>query len=409
MQIFLVGGAVRDQLLELPVKDKDWVVVGSSVEKMLDQGYTQVGADFPVFLHPKSKEEYALARTERKTAKGYKGFDCVSDDSVTLEDDLKRRDLTINAIAMDNKGNLFDPYGGLQDIKDKVLRHVSAAFIEDPLRILRLARFYARFEHLGFIVADETIQLMRNMVESGELATLVAERVWTDMQKALGEKNPESFFMILRQVGALKVVLPELDALYGVPQPMLYHPEVDCAIHSLKVLQIACTLSNDTNVRFASLLHDIGKGQSPRDNLPHHYGHEQSGEQIVKSLCKRLKLPNKTSQLCQLVAKYHTHTHRARELNSKTIHKVFQAFGAFKNNSLFEQFLICCESDARGRSGFTDSKYPQSQYLRDLLIQAKTITAKEFIEQGLIGEKIGIAIHKAQIQQIDKTRESISV
>jgi len=407
MQVFLVGGAVRDQLLDLPIKDKDWVVVGSTSEEMEQQGYNKVGADFPVFLHPKTKEEYALARTERKVSKGYKGFECISDQSVTLSDDLKRRDLTINSIAMDKDGKIIDPYNGQSDLNNKILRHVSEAFIEDPLRVLRLARFYARFEHLGFIVADTTMQMMQEMVRSGELDTLVPERVWAEMHKALGEKSPDAFFVLLRQIGALSIILPELDALYGVPQPMLYHPEVDCAIHSLKVLQVACTLTEDTNVRFASLLHDLGKGQSPQSNLPHHYGHEQQGEHIVKSLSKRLKLPNKTAQLCQLVAKYHTHAHRAREMNSKTILKLFQAFGALKNDDLFESFLLCCESDAKGRSGFFNSEYPQAQYLRDLLKKARTVTAKTYVEQGLVGENIGLAMHKAQIQQIDEARQSI--
>ena len=406
MQIFLVGGAVRDQLLGLPVKDKDWVVVGSSVKQMLNEGYDQVGADFPVFLHPKTKQEYALARTERKTAKGYKGFECNSDETITLEEDLKRRDLTINAIAQDAQGNLIDPYHGQNDLNKKKLRHVSEAFSEDPLRVLRLARFYARFEHLGFTVASETLELMQQMVQSGELDTLVPERVWTEMQKALSEKNPEVFFTVLRQIGALKVILPELDALYGIPQPMLYHPEVDCAIHCIKVLKVACTLSDDTNVRFAALLHDLGKAKSPEDNLPHHYGHEQTGEYIIKKLSKRLKLPNKTAQLCQLVAKYHTHSHRAKELTSKTILKVFQAFGALKNETVFEQFLVCCEADAKGRSGFLDSDYPQAQFLKTLLKSAKSVSAKQFIEKGLVGEKIGQAMHKAQVQQIEIARQA---
>ncbi|BCE00262.1 multifunctional CCA addition/repair protein [Marinicellulosiphila megalodicopiae] len=407
MQIFLVGGAVRDQLLGLPIKDKDWVVVGSTVEQMINDGYQQVGADFPVFLHPKTKDEFALARTERKTAKGYKGFECFSDPSVTLEDDLVRRDLTINAIAQSEAGELIDPYGGRNDIENKTLRHVSEAFIEDPLRVLRLARFYARFAHLGFEVAPETINLMKQMVDSGELNELVPERVWAEMQKALSEKNPEMFFILLRQIGALNVILPELDALYGVPQPMLYHPEVDCAIHSLQVLQVACSLSKNTNVRFASLLHDLGKGKSPQDNLPHHYGHEQTGEFVIRKLSKRLKLPNKTAQLCQLVAKYHTHTHRAHELKSKTILKVFQAFGALKNDTLFEQFLLCCEADAKGRSGFLNSEYPNSQYLRELLAQAKTVTSTKYVELGLQGPQIGEAMNKAQIHMIDTKRKSL--
>ncbi|MCK5641508.1 MAG: multifunctional CCA addition/repair protein, partial [Gammaproteobacteria bacterium] len=348
MKIYLVGGAVRDQLLGLTVKDHDWVVVGSTPEQMQAKGYQTVGKDFPVFLHPKTHEEYALARTERKSAPGYKGFIVHAEPDVSLEQDLARRDLTINAIAQDEDGNLTDPYNGQQDIKDKILRHVSPAFTEDPVRVLRIARFAARF---GFTIADETKQLIQQMVEAKELDHLVPERVWQELEKALATPQPSLFFMALREAGALATLFPEVDKLFGVPQVAKWHPEIDTGIHVMMVIDQAAKLSDEIIVRFAALCHDLGKGTTAKDILPHHYGHEIRSVKLSKVLCQRLRVPKDIANFALKFAEYHTHIHLIFEMKAATILKVIEALDAFRKPELFNYFLLAGEADSRGRTG----------------------------------------------------------
>ncbi len=397
MQIFLVGGAVRDQLLNRPVTERDWVVVGASIVEMVAQGFQQVGKDFPVFLHPKSKEEYALARTERKSGKGYTGFAVNADSSITLEEDLSRRDLTINSIAQDDEGNLIDPFNGQADINNKLLRHVSPAFAEDPLRVLRVARFAARYAHLGFSVADETLVLMREMVNAGEVDYLTPERVWKETQRALTEKNPEVYFSVLRECGALKVLFSEIDALFGVPQTATYHPEIDTGVHCLMSLQQAVNLSDDPLIRFATLIHDLGKATTPKDILPRHIGHEERSVPLIEILCQRIKCPNDYKELSLAVAAWHTHCHRALELKASSVLKLLLRLDAFRRPERFAQFLICCEADARGRTGFEDRDYPQANFLRNAYQVCLDVKAKEFVERGIGGIKINEAMHKKRI------------
>jgi len=373
MKTYLVGGAVRDKLLGFNKSDRDWVVVGASVTQMLNAGFNQVGKDFPVFLHPKTKEEHALARTERKTGPGYTGFAFNADPSVTLEEDLLRRDLTINAIAQDSDGNLIDPYGGVKDIENRVLRHVSAAFTEDPLRVLRVARFAARFAPLGFRIAEETMALMRQLSSSGELQHLVAERVWQEMEKALHTAAPAEFFRSLRACGALQIILPEVDNLFGVPQPPLHHPEVDTGVHVLMCVEQATQLSDDPVVRFATLMHDLGKALTPKDNWPHHHGHEQLGVALIDAVCARLRVPKKYQQVARLVSQFHTHCHRAQELRADTMLRLFESLDAFRRPGQVAQFLLACEADSRGRTGFEDREYPQADFLRGALVAAQTV------------------------------------
>lgn len=406
MQVFLVGGAVRDQLLGRPVTERDWVVVGATAGEMLAQGFQQVGQDFPVFLHPDTKEEYALARTERKSGKGYTGFIVNSDKNISLEEDLLRRDLTINAIAQDADGKLIDPFNGQADIQNKLLRHVSLAFAEDPLRVLRVARFAARYAHLGFSVAPETIELMSSMVKSGEIDYLVPERVWKETSRALTEKNPEVFFSVLRDAGALKVLFPEIDALFGVPQTATYHPEVDTGIHSLMSLQQAVLLSPDAKIRFASLIHDLGKATTPADVLPRHIGHEERSLPLVENLCQRIKCPVDYKELALITAKWHTHCHRALDLRPANILKLLLGLDAFRRKERFQEFLICCESDARGRTGFEDRAYPQRQYLQQALEICIQVTAKEFVDAGLVGNKIQQAMNKKRIYLLREFKKS---
>jgi len=400
MEIYLVGGAVRDQLLGLEPKERDWVVVGASPQQMLDLGYKQVGKDFPVFLHPETKEEYALARTERKTAPGYTGFSFHAAPDVTLEDDLLRRDLTINAIAKDADGNLVDPFEGRKDLDEGLLRHVSPAFSEDPVRILRAARFAARFAKYGFKVAHGTNALMRKMVENGEVDALVPERVWKEFSKALAEDTPQAFFKVLRGCGALAKLFPEIDALYGVPQPEKHHGEIDTGVHVMMVLQQAALLSDDARVRFAALTHDLGKATTPVDQLPQHIGHEQRSVQLVDQLCDRFKVPNDFRALARLTAQYHTHCHRAEELKASTILKVLEASDAFRKPDRFEHYLLACTADARGRKGKQDSDYPQADLFRQALVAANTVDAKEIVAQGLKGEAIKKAIHERRVDAI---------
>lgn len=406
MQIFLVGGAVRDQLLNRPVTERDWVVVGASIDDMLTQGFQQVGKDFPVFLHPESKEEYALARTERKSGKGYTGFAINADPSITLEEDLSRRDLTINAIAQDEQGVLIDPYKGQDDIRNKILRHVSPAFAEDPLRVLRVARFAARYAHLGFQIADETLLLMREIVEAGEVNYLTAERVWKETQRALTEKNPEVYFSVLRDCGALKILFTEIDTLFGVPQTAIYHPEIDTGVHCLMSLQQAVKLSADPLIRYATLVHDLGKGTTPADILPKHIGHEERSLPLIENLCQRIKCPNDYKELALAVAAWHTHCHRALDLKASSLLKLLLHLDAFRRPERFEQFLICCEADARGRTGFETRDYPQSEFLRKTHKICQQVKAKEFVEQGMTGIKINQAIHKKRIALVREFKKN---
>jgi len=397
MKTYLVGGAVRDKLLGYPFHEKDWVVVGATPEAMVEQGFTPVGKDFPVFLHPTTKEEYALARTERKTGRGYGGFSFYCGKDVSLEDDLIRRDLTINAIAEDEDGRIIDPYGGQADIANKKLRHVSDAFLEDPVRILRIARFAARYHHLGFTIADETIALMRKMVNNGEVDHLVAERVWREMERALGEAAPDIFIQSLRDCDALARLLPELDALFGVPQTAIHHPEVDTGIHTLMSLQQAAKLTPDTCIRFATLVHDLGKGTTPKDEWPRHIAHEDRSLPLVRTLCERIAAPKDYRDLALMVAQWHTHCHRALELKPATVLKVLQMTDVFRRPERFEQFLLSCEADARGRTGFENRDYPQADYFRGAVQSCQTIDVKTVSAKGLTGKAFGDEINRLRL------------
>lgn len=404
MDIYLVGGAVRDKLLGLPVKERDWVVVGATPEEMLALGYRPVGKDFPVFLHPETHEEYALARTERKTGHGYTGFEFHTDPSVTLEQDLLRRDLTINAMAEDQDGRLIDPYHGRDDLEQGLLRHVSAAFAEDPVRILRVARFAARFARWGFRVAHGTHALMKQMVASGEVDYLVPERVWTETRKALEESHPQRFFEVLRGCGALAVIYPELDRLFGVPQPARHHPEVDTGVHCLMVLEQAAKLSPKPQVRFAALVHDLGKAETPETELPRHIGHEQRSVPLIDQLCERLKIPNAFRDLARLVARYHSHCHRALELKPATLLDTLNHLDAFRRPERLEDFLLACEADSRGRKGCEHQPYPQADYIRAAFQAARQVQSKPLAEQGLRGEEIGKALYQERVKVIGQIK-----
>ncbi|NCF15663.1 MAG: multifunctional CCA addition/repair protein [Gammaproteobacteria bacterium] len=401
MQVYLVGGAVRDEFLGIPHRERDWCVVGAQPTELEAQGYQRVGKDFPVFLHPETKEEYALARTERKTAPGYHGFefDCSTD--VSIEEDLERRDLTINAIAKDGEGNVIDPYGGLADIESRTLRHVSGAFVEDPVRILRVARFAARFHELGFTVADETLELMRSMVAAGEVDALVADRVWKETELALAGNNARVYFEVLRECGGLRVLLPEVDALFGVPQPERWHPEIDTGLHVMMVIEQAERLSDDLEVRFAALTHDLGKGTTAKRDLPSHPGHEIRGCKLIRKMAERLPVPNACRDLGLVVAEFHTHCHRALELRPKTILKVLEKTDAFRRPGRFDQFLIACEADARGRAGLENRRYEQAGYFRGAFAAASSIDAAT-IARETDDRKIPAAIHSARKQAISE-------
>lgn len=402
MQTYLVGGAVRDQLLGIPAKERDWVVVGSTAREMMAKGFRQVGKDFPVFLHPETNEEYALARTERKTAPGYYGFEVHADQDVSLEDDLKRRDLTINAIAQDEDGELIDFYGGSQDLESRILRHVSPAFVEDPVRILRVARFAARFHHLGFKVADETMELMRQMVNNGEIDALVPERVWQELSKALTEKTPSQFIRVLHDCGALAVIFPEINRLFGIPQPECWHPEIDCGVHTLLVLDLSAQLSHKPEVRFAALVHDLGKGNTPIEILPGHHGHEARGVELVKNLCRRIKIPNRFRDLAVITARYHLHVHKLNELKPSTRIKILEKLDAFRKPERFDDFLLACEADARGRGGMENTAYPQADYFRKLFTAARAIDVSALVKKGLQGEALRNSIHEQRISAIQQ-------
>lgn len=400
MQTYLVGGAVRDRLLGLPVGERDWVVVGATPGELETLGYRRVGASFPVFLHPKTGEEHALARTERKTGPGYRGFAIDADPSVTLEEDLRRRDLTVNAMAEAADGRIIDPYGGQVDLAGRWLRHVSDAFREDPVRILRVARFAARFAPLGFRVAPETLQLMREMVAAGEAAALVPERVWQETERALASARPDVFIATLQDCGALAVVFPEVAALWGVPQVASWHPEVDSGVHLLLALEQAARLSPRAEVRFAVLVHDLGKGSTPAAEWPRHIGHEERGVALVEALCRRLGVPNRFRELGSAVARFHGLCHRALELRPATILKLLEGIDALRRGERFEDFLLACEADARGRGGRADAPYPQAALLRRCRAAALAVDAAALAAGGLAAEALRDALREARARAI---------
>ncbi|CRY56374.1 multifunctional tRNA nucleotidyl transferase/2'3'-cyclic phosphodiesterase/2'nucleotidase/phosphatase [Yersinia intermedia] len=411
MEIYLVGGAVRDTLLNLPVTEQDWVVVGATPEQLLAQGYQQVGKDFPVFLHPVSHEEYALARTERKSGQGYTGFTCYAAPDVTLEEDLLRRDLTINAIARRHDGELIDPYHGQQDLDNRVLRHVSDAFGEDPLRVLRVARFAARFAHLGFNVAPETQALMAAMAQSGELSALTPERVWKETEKALKTQSPQVYFQVLRDCGALAVLFQEIDRLFGVPAPEKWHPEIDTGIHTLMTLTIAAQLSPEVDIRFAALCHDLGKGLTPKQFWPHHHGHGPAGVKLVEQMCQRLRVPNPVRDLAKLVAEYHDLIHTVNKLRPETLLKLFDAIDVWRKPERLEQMIMTSEADARGRTGFEENPYPQGDYLRTAYQIANGVSVQEVVASGLQGLAIRDELKRRRQQALAQwkaTQEVIS-
>ena len=423
---YLVGGAVRDKLLNRPIKDEDYLVVGASVEQMIKLGYHQVGKDFPVFLHPKTKAEYALARTERKQGQGYTGFSCYFAPDVTIEQDLLRRDLTVNAMAMDQNGNIIDPYNGQNDLNARILRHVSDAFIEDPLRVLRVARFAARYHKYGFTIADETLNLMQEISASGELKCLTPERVWQEMQLSLADGgansdintgNPEVFFEVLQQCNALEELWPELAILWGIPNPALWHPEICSGIHTMMVLQQAVLLTqaipveqsdHRTAVRFAALCHDLGKGITPDQLWPSHKGHEKSGLPLVERICRQLKIPSHYKQLALKVCEFHLHCHKAFELKASTLLKMFNQLDIWRKPEEFDLFLMTCKSDFLGRLGFENRIYPQEQYLQAAVKAAREVTAQAFVAQGLQGLAIKEAMAKERLSVIIKIKANFA-
>jgi len=400
MKIYLVGGAVRDSILGRPVKERDWVIVGATkkdLEKMQKQGFKPVGKDFPVFLHPKTKDEYALARTEKKIARGYHGFEFYADPNVTLKEDLKRRDLTINAIAQDEDGTIIDPFNGQQDLKKKTLRHVSEAFIEDPVRILRIARFASRFA--GFTVAPQTMQLMQKMVQDGEVDALVAERVWQEFERTLSEEHPERFIEVLRKCGAFKIIFPEIDALFGIPNPVDWHPEIDSGIHTLLALQQAVKLTDDTTIRFAVLLHDVGKAKTAKELLPKHHGHDKAGVALVKSLCERLHVPRKFQDLAEIVTQHHGQYHKVDEFSPKALLRLLEKLDAFRRPERFEKFLIACEADIRGRKGCEKTTCPQTDLLKKIYTACANVDTIDIVTK-YSGAQIAQAIHNKKLKII---------
>lgn len=408
METYLVGGAVRDELLGLPPGDRDWVVVGATPQQMLQAGFRAVGRDFPVFLHPETGEEYALARTERKTAPGHRGFVVHADPSVTLEQDLERRDFTINAIAQDAQGRLVDPFGGARDIEARVLRHVGPAFVEDPLRVLRAARFMARLAPLGFTVAPETVALMREMAANGELETLVPERVWQELCKALAAPRPSAFLRTLREAGALRAVLPEVDALYGVPQRPEFHPEVDTGLHQELVSDMAARLApGDAVVGFAALAHDLGKALTPKDRWPRHIGHEQAGLKPLRALCERLKVPVQHRDLAVIACREHLNVHRLAELRDDTVHDLLVRCDAFRKPERIAQLALVCEADKRGRLGRENEPYPQGEALRRVHAAALAVNARDLATGGMDGRQIGEALRRARIEAIRMARREV--
>lgn len=404
MQRYLVGGAVRDQLLNIEVYDKDWVVVGATPDELIKQGYVAVGKDFPVFLHPETKQEHALARTERKVGAGYTGFECYFAPDVTLEEDLQRRDLTINAIAQHPDGTLIDPYHGQQDLEDRMLRHVSEAFVEDPLRVLRVARFAAKLSHLGFRVADETMALMRSIAESGELTHLTAERVWQEWHKSLATPDPQVFIEVLRACGALAIVLPELDQLFGVPQPEKWHPEIDTGVHTLLVAKQAALLSDSPTVRFAAQVHDLGKGITPQSEWPSHKMHCHTGLKLIKALCERVRVPNEYRDLALMVCEQHSNIHRAAELRPETKLKILNKFDVWRKPERLNDILLCCMADSRGRAGHEDIEYPQKTIFERAYQAALSVEVQTIIQDGFKGAAIRGEMEKRRIVAIAKTK-----
>lgn len=402
MKTYLVGGAVRDSLLNLPVNDRDWLIVGSEPQQMLNAGFIAVGKEFPVFLHPETQEEYALARTEKKTGAGYKGFECYFAKEVTLEEDLQRRDLTINALAQDENGLIIDPYGGLDDLKNRQLRHVSESFIEDPLRVLRVARFAAKLHHLGFHVADETMALMRKLSLSGELAHLTAERIWQEWLKSLATPSPHIFLQVLYDCCALEVVLPELNALFGVPQSAKWHPEIDTGVHTLMVSQQAALISKQSTIRFAAQLHDLGKGVTPKEQWPSHKQHEEKGLPLIQQLCERIKVPNEFRELALAVCAQHGHIHRIAELGSDAILTILDQLDVWRKPQRLNDVLLCCEADHRGRLGFTDHPYPQKALLLQAYQAALQVNVQAVIEDGFKARAIKEELNKRRILAIEQ-------
>ncbi|WP_180116885.1 MULTISPECIES: multifunctional CCA addition/repair protein [unclassified Acinetobacter] len=406
MQVYLVGGAVRDHLLGHPYHEKDYVVVGATPEQLLAQGYQPVGKDFPVFLHPETKDEYALARTERKSGHGYHGFEFYTDVNVTLEQDLIRRDLTINAIAMDDAGQIYDPYHGQQDLERRILRHVSDAFVEDPLRVLRIARFAARYKALGFKVAEETLALMQELAKSGELEALTPERVWKETSRALMEDHADEYFEVLRACGALKVLFPEIDALYGIPQRPEYHPEIDCGIHTMMSLQQACRANYSLDVRFAVLVHDLGKALTPVDELPRHIMHEERGVKPVTEICDRMRVPTNTKQLAISVCKEHLKCHQALSLKPGTLWRLLQRMDVLRRPERVEAFVQACECDSRGRLGLEDRAYPQAQYVLDAMQVVRNIKASD-LPSDVKGPDIGEMLIQKRIEAIGQFKHEL--
>jgi len=402
VKIYRVGGSVRDELLGLPVKDHDYVVVGSSPKEMIKLGFRPVGKDFPVFLHPQTHEEYALARTERKSGPGYTGFTVYAAPDVTLEQDLERRDLTINAIARDAAGKLIDPFHGADDLKSGVLRHVGPAFVEDPVRVLRIARFAARF---GFTIAPETLALMREMVDNGEVDHLVAERAWQEIARGLMEARPSLMLGALRDCGALQRILPEVDALFGVPQPKQHHPEVDTGLHIMLVIDYAAARGYPLPVRFAALTHDLGKAATAPGQWPRHIGHEEAGVKLVEALSERLRVPSECRELAVLVARYHLQVHRAQELKASTIVKLLEKTDAFRRPQRFEQMLDACECDYRGRAGLEDRTYPSADLLRKALSAARAVDAGEIARRQAAPGTIAAAVHEARVSAVKRAIE----
>jgi len=413
LDIYLVGGAVRDQLLNRAIKDNDYLVVGASVKQMLSLGFIQVGKDFPVFLHPKTKDEYALARTERKQGQGYTGFTCYAEPDVTIEQDLLRRDLTVNAIAKNSEGKIIDPYGGLQDIESKILRHVSDAFVEDPLRVLRVARFSARYYNDGFTIAPETLELMTKISKSGELSQLSAERIWQEMQQSLNEKHPEIFFQVLHQCQALNAIWPDLEALWDVPNPAQWHPEICSGVHSMMVLQQAVLLTenneNKTAIRFAALCHDLGKGLTLSEHWPSHRGHEKAGLPLVEKISNQLKVPTYCKKLALKVCEHHLHCHKAFQLKPSTLLKIFNQLDVWRKPREFDDFIIACKSDFLGRLGFEKRPYPQEIYLKDAMLAAYKVNAKAFVEQGIKGVAIKEAMNKSRLTAIKNVKAQYQI
>ena len=406
MNQYRVGGCVRDHLLGLPVNDIDWVVTGATPAKMLAAGYKPIGRDFPVFLHPHTREEYALARSERKSGPGYRGFEVSTDPNITIEQDLLRRDLTINAIAEDEQGNIIDPYGGRKDIAARCLRHVSEAFVEDPVRVLRVARFAARFHHLGFSIADETRELIRQIGESGELETLVAERVWSELSRALDEDDPAVFFTSLRDCGVLARLFPEINSLFGVPQSAMYHPEIDTGVHVMMALQASAALGHDNETRFAVLMHDLGKANTPANVLPSHHGHEARGKKPVKAFCKRWRVPRAHTELALITTELHLLAHRCHELKASTLLKFFTRADSLRKPARFVKMLEACRADIRGRKGSENDGYPQAAYLTDLSIKLAEMDISAILQRELSGKDMGAAIREARVQLIEREKRS---